>query len=162
MSKVGEIVEYGAFGIGLTLFLYVIFGFAPSLMVSLSIADTLGSWTVTETKHVSIPEQVLWEPGDKYYKQPKEWAEWWNEDPVGSGKYYKTETTEGWASVIWGCAFGALIAVQMALQANFRRTWGIVIVWWLFSIYPFLNWFCWFYTSFGETPFPGIDWIPFI
>ena len=105
-------VEYGAMGVTVTIILYCIFGFAPSLMLSLSIADTLGEW--------------------------------------GS---------EGWASLIWGCAFGALIAVQMALQANIRHTWGIILLWWLLSLYPFFNWFHWFYTSFWKTPFPGIDWM---
>ncbi|KKK83263.1 hypothetical protein LCGC14_2795130, partial [marine sediment metagenome] len=52
------------------------------------------------------------------------------------------------------------ISIQLALQANIRKTWLIVIIWWLLSIWPFFHWFHWFYTSFGDIPFPGIDWMP--
>ncbi|KKL08972.1 hypothetical protein LCGC14_2570500, partial [marine sediment metagenome] len=100
MGKIGSAVQYGVMGIGITMFLYCIFGFAPSLMVSLSIADTLGDWSYFETKHVPIPKQVLWQPGDEYYRNEKEQAEFWSEDPVGSGMYYETEKKEGWAGLI--------------------------------------------------------------
>ncbi len=110
MSRTGEIVQYGVMGVGMTVFLYVIFGFAPSLMVSLSIGDFFGG-----------------------------------------------EGFSQWSFII---SFGLISGAQSALQANIRLTWAIVIVWWLLSIWPFFHWFCWFYTSFGDTPFPGINWMP--
>lgn len=111
MSNVRSVVEYGAMGVGMTIFLYCIFGFAPSLVTAMSLADVFGSF----------------------------------------------EGESGW--ILFFPLFGALIAVQMALQANIRHTWAIVIVWWVLSIWPFFHWFHWFYMNTGSS-FPGVDWMP--
>ena len=120
-----DVVCYGSAGILLTILLYVILAFAPSLMVSISIADTLVGWNEVFRGTV-IPNY------------------------------------NGLAFTVWIFSFGILAGLQLALQANIRHTWLIVIVWWLVSIHPFLHWFPWWYSNDNNhDPFPGIDWFPF-
>ena len=67
-------------------------------------------------------------------------------------------TFEGSASWIFCGFFGILAGVQVVLQQHIRKTWGILLVWWLLSIHPFLMWLGWF--GYGKGPFSGVDWMP--
>jgi len=150
MSRVGEVVEYGSMGIVLTIFLYVIFGFAPSLMVSLSIADTLVGWNGTITQNLH-----------EYGLNPDDIAKY--EDTPGSGiRTNKTSPDyDGLVFTVFCISLGILAGLQLALQANIRVAWGIIIPWWLLSIYPFLHWLSWFYPNDNnESLFPGVNWFP--
>ena len=167
-----DVVCYGSAGILLTILLYVILAFAPSLMVSISIADTLAGWPVTKTGTKTI---TITHPPEKDYTSTKgfieclqvAYPETWEEELIKSEEKLKkgyAETKEisrldslSWG-LIWGVSFGALIIIQLTLQANIRSTWGIIIPWWLLSLYPFFDWFYYFYMN---EPFTGVNWFPF-
>ena len=165
MGRTGEVIRYGSMGIVITLILYVILGFAPSLMVAISIADTLGEWGGTTTTIVKPDEE--YDGASKSFiefmkvAEPDNWEEEIRKFEAKQREgYTETEYVEngGWAFIIFCICFTVISAIQLVLQANIKHTWMIVISWWLLSIWPFLHWFHWFYMD--DYPFPGINWMP--
>jgi len=59
---------------------------------------------------------------------------------------------------VWFCiTFIILGFIQVAMIQNIRQCWGIIVPWFLLSIYPFIMWLMWVYD---DIPFPGVDWMP--
>ena len=150
-NKIESAVQGLAMGALLTLILYVVFNFAPALMLSLSITDIIYDWDVTETVRRPIPEIFYDIPG--FLEN--------NEDSPGLGMYTADVPVDSFASAsIFFCIIFAFLCVAQKLMVlQIRTYWPIIIGWWIISIHPFYYWFEWFSTM-DPGPFPGVDWLP--
>ena len=150
MSRTGEVIQYGAMGVGVTIFLWVVFSFAPALMLSLSITDARYDWdeVVVTSETLPLPDYDE-DYMEKYY-------------PDGETTYIKTteEPKDSFASAcfFFCILFMILAAIQGALVSNIRVTWPVVGIWWIISLFPFLCWLGWLFGP--NIPFPGINWMP--
>ena len=134
-----------ACGAAVYLVLAVSIAFAPSLMVSLSIVDTLFDWVETEETQIPIRGNI----NDQ-------------QDITGYTTHvaYNYDDRVFAQACFWFFVIFIIIGfIQAGLVANIRQTWGIVVPWFLLSIYPFLNWILWMGGP-SDVPWPGVDWMP--
>lgn len=142
-------LEYAGMGVGASVFLWVCFAFFPSLMVSLSITDTLFTWD----KEVVIDESKSFISGERL-------APFDSHIHDLADKIIICDDSIFARACFWFCIiFIVLGFIQAGLVANIRQTWGIVVPWFLLSIYPFIRWLMWMGGD-SEIHFPGVDWMP--
>lgn len=147
MSNIRSTVEYGAMGVGTTLILWAILAFFPTIMVSLSLVDTFFDWDESKIYDHGVKELVPY--NSKIHAIAGD-----------SGVLVQTNNGEfGKACVTFCVLFLIIGAIQGGMVANIRQAWGIVIPWFIISIYPAIKWLSWFGSS-SDVPFPGVDWFP--
>ena len=153
VQSVGQSLVMGA---GLTIFFYIVFAFAPALMLSLSITDMKFDWDKTVKVHRKITLTK-----EEYPNIYDEDLHRLIEDPIGSNMFYSEEPVDSFseACVFFFVVFAFLIFIQRVLTLRIRQSWPIIIGWWIISIHPFYYWFSWIMTQ-DPGPFPGVNWLP--
>lgn len=130
MSSLRSNVGYLGMGVGVTISLWFILAFFPTIMVSLSIVDTFYDWQSYSTT------------------------------PDGNPYVHCNDTIFASACFTFCIILIILGFIQVGLIANIRKTWGIVVPWFLLSIHPFIYWVCWLFNPDSNVLYAGVNWMP--
>lgn len=131
-------IGYFGMGAGITIFLYIVIAFFPSLMITLSIVDIMYDWNDDVGYWIEAVEGMHPRFYTPVYEANDEWIP---------------------AVISFFALFIGFSIIQLSLIANIRNTWIILAIWYVLSIYPFLKWFEWSGSG-SPVPFPGVDWFP--